>query len=272
MYEKHWGLRQSPFGNDRRADSYFVSGVHQSALLKLRFVVEHRRGAALLVGPSGSGKTRLLRALLPEGEGQAPVVNIVYPLMSPQELLCYVMAELGDDKHATATASMDVLLRQLVRQFEALTSAGQSPVIVIDDAHTISDRRVFESLHLLLNLQQSPSLEFTLILAGQPELVGMKKRLVQLDDRISIPCVLTAMSPTETAGYIQHRLQAAGAKQEIFSKGALQAAHELSGGLPRRINRLCDFALLVGYAEGLGLIDAQHVEGVSGELSLGRAA
>lgn len=272
MYEKHWGLQQSPFGNDRRAESYFFSGVHQSALLKLRFVVDHRRGAGLLVGPSGSGKTRLLRALLPDGEDQAPVVNIVYPLMSPHELLCYLMAELGNDEHSTSTASMDVLLRQLVRQFETLTSAGRSPVIVIDDAHTISDRRVFESLHLLLNLQQSPSLEFTLILAGQPELVGMTKRLVQLDDRISIPCVLTAMSANETAGYIQHRLQAAGATQEIFSKAALQAVHELSGGLPRRINRLCDFALLVGYAEGLGLIDAQHVEGVSGELSLGRAA
>lgn len=270
MYEKHWGLQQSPFGNDHRSETYFVSGVHQSALLKLRFVVEHRRGAGLLVGPSGSGKTRLLRALLPEGEGQAPVVNIVYPLMSPQELLCYVMAELGDTQ--SATTSMDVLLRQLVRQFEGLTSAGRSPVIVIDDAHTISDRRVFESLHLLLNLQQSPTLEFTLILAGQPELVGMTKRLVQLDDRISIPCVLTAMSATETAGYVQHRLQAAGAKQAIFSKAALQSVHELSGGLPRRINRLCDFALLVGYAEGLGLIDAQHVEGVSAELTLGRAA
>jgi len=273
MYEKHWGLQKSPFGNDHRAESYFVSNVHQSALLKLRFVIDHRRGAGLLVGPSGSGKTRLLRALLPEGDDHAPVVNIVYPLMSPQELLCYVLAELGDPSNAGGSASMDVLLRQLMRRFEELTSAGRAPVIVIDDAHTISDRRVFESLHLLLNLQQSPALEFTLILAGQPELVGMTKRLVQLDDRISIPCVLTAMSAKETAGYVQHRLQAAGAKHEVFSKAALQAVHELSGGLPRRINRLCDFALLVGYAEGLGLIDdAQHVEGVSTELSLGRAA
>jgi general secretion pathway protein A len=114
--------------------------------------------------------------------------------------------------------------------------------------------------------------EFALILAGPPELAGMLKRMPQLDDRVSIPCVLTAMTDVETAGYIQHRLQAAGARKLIFSPAALRAIHELSNGLPRRINRLCDFALLVGFAEDLGTINAEHIEGVSAELNLARAA
>ncbi len=273
MYEKHWGLQKTPFGTDPGAESYFAGGTHQSALLKFRFLVDHRRGAGLLVGPSGAGKTRLLQALLPEVDANsAPVVRIVYPLMSPLELLCFIVTELSDEHSSSVGTSVDVLLKQLVERLRTLAIEGRPAVIVIDDAQAISDRQVFQSLHLLLNLQQHRGVEFTLILAGQPELVAMTRRLPQLDDRIAIPCVLTAMSPAETAGYVRHRLSAAGSAEAIFSPAALQAVHELSGGLPRRINRLCDFALLVGFAEGLRLIDAQHIEGVSAELSLGRAA
>lgn len=273
MYEQHWGLRKTPFGNDRSDESFFASSTHQSALLKLRFLVDHRRGAGLLVGPSGAGKTRLLQALLPDdADHPTNVVNIVYPLMSPLELLCFIVTELGDDHPASVGTSMDVVLKQLIAQLRALAKAGHPAVIVIDDAHAITDRQVFQSLQLLLNLQQMPGVEFTLILAGQPDLVAMTKRLPQLDDRISIPCVLIAMSADETADYIQLRLKAAGAAEPIFSHDAMQAVHELSGGLPRRINRLCDFALVVGFAGGLGLIDAQHIEAVSAELSLTKAA
>ena len=273
MYEKHWGLQKTPFGTDPSAESFFASSTHQGALLKFRFLVDHRRGAGVLVGPSGAGKTRLLQALLPRIDANsAPVVNIVYPLMSPLELLCCIVTELGGIHSANVGTSMDVLVKQLVERLRTLATEGRPAVIVIDDAHAISNRQVFQMLYLLLNLQQHPGVEFTLILVGQPELVAMTRRQPQLHDRISIPCVLTAMSATETAEYVQHRLRAAGATEAIFSLAALQAVHELSGGLPRRINRLCDFALLVGFAEGLGLIDAQHIEGVSAELSLGRAA
>lgn len=273
MYEQHWGLRTTPFGNDRSDESFFASSSHQSALLKLRFLVNHRRGAGLLVGPSGAGKTRLLQFLLPEDDSHpVNLVNIVYPLMSPLELLCFIVTALGEDHPASVGTSIDVVLRQLVAQLRMLTKAGYPAVIVIDDAHAIADRNVMQSLQLLLNLQQISGVEFTLILSGQPDLVAMTKRLPQLDDRISIPCVLTAMSAQETADYIEHRMNAAGAVESIFSRDAMRVVHELSGGLPRRINRLCDFALVVGFAEGLGLIDARQIEAVSSELNLTRAA
>jgi type II secretory pathway predicted ATPase ExeA len=273
MYEKHWGLRKAPFATDWSADSYFTSSSHQSALLKLRYLVDYRHGTGLLVGLSGTGKTRLLRSLLPlEDSTTPPVVNVVYPLLLPIELLCFIATELSDGPAVNSNSTMDLVLKLLVDRLRSLTAAGRSAVIVIDDAHTISDRQVLQSLQLLLNLQQYPGVEFTLIFAGQPELAGMIKRLPQLDDRISIPCVLTALSAAETAAYVEHRLHAAGAAEDIFSRAALQAVHELSGGVPRRINRLCDFAMLVGFAEGLGLIDAQHIEAVSSELTLGRAA
>lgn len=271
MYEKHWRLQRTPFAEDRNAESYFASSSHQCALLKLKFLVEHHRGVGLLVGQTGVGKSRLLQALLATCEPKLPIVQIVYPLMSPIELLCYMASELGLEQQSSRS-STDEVLKSLIGGIRKLAAVGRPPVIVIDDAHAIVDRQVWQSIQLLLNFQQPQDLEFMLILSGPPELAGIIKRMPHLDDRISIPCVLTAMSDIETAGYVQHRLKAAGAAETIFTPAALRSIHELSGGLPRRINRLCDFALLVGFAEDLGLIDAEHIEGVSSELSLARAA
>ena len=273
MYERHWRLNRTPFGHDRSVESFFVGSSHHSAVLKLRYLIDHRRGLGLLVGASGSGKTRLLDAVLrPIGSTTSPVAMVVYPQMSPTELLNYIAGKLRGESAATSTCSMDVVLGRLEDALRTLTSNSRPPVIVIDDAHAISDRHVLQSLQLLLNFQQSDGMDFTLILAGQPELVGIVKRLPQLDDRVAMPCVLQSLSSSETADYIRHRLQAAGATKPIFSDAALVAIHELSGGLPRRINRLCDFALLVGYAEELTAIDIEQIEGVHAELDLNRAA
>lgn len=278
MYERHWRLQRSPFSHDRNTASFFASSSHHNALLKLRYLIDHRRGLGLLVGASGSGKTRLLEAVLPDAPAAAtgptttPIAMVVYPQMSPVELLNYIANKLALEVVSSPTHAMDLVLQRLEATLRMLTASGRSPVIVIDDAHAISDRCVLQSLQLLLNFQQCDGIDFTLILAGQPELVSVVKRLPQLDDRVAMPCVLQAFSANETASYIRHRLQAAGGTLPIFSDAAFRAIHELSGGLPRRINRLCDFALLVGYAEELTAIDTPQIEGVHAELSLTRAA
>ena len=79
-------------------------------------------------------------------------------------------------------------------------------------------------------------------------------------------CILRAFTLEESASYIGHRLQAAGGEHSMFTNEAMDAIHRLSGGIPRRINRLCELALLVGYAEQRDSIDVDQVEGVAEEL------
>jgi len=273
MYEPHWRLQRSPFGHDHRPESFFAGGSHHDGVLKLRYLIEHRRGLGLLVGANGSGKTRLLDAVLQPAAGtNTPVARIVYPQMSAAELLSYIASKLDGEGDVSAGEPLDAVLRRLEHSLQTLTANDRPPIIVIDDAHVIADRHVLQALQLLLNFQQAEGIQFTLILAGQPELVGIVKRLPQLDDRVAIPCVLQALTLAETAEYIRHRLLAAGATQPIFRPAAMETIHQLSGGLPRRINRLCDFALLVGYAEDLTAIDVEQIEGVHAELNLSRAA
>ncbi len=108
--------------------------------------------------------------------------------------------------------------------------------------------------------------KFSLLLVGERGLLAPVQRLSQLDERISIRCVLGSLTKEETAQYVRQRLTVAGAQKEIFTPDALTAIFELSGGIPRRINRLCDLSLLVGYAENMSRISSVEVEAVSDEL------
>jgi general secretion pathway protein A len=106
----------------------------------------------------------------------------------------------------------------------------------------------------------------TLLLVGQLPLLSNVERLRGLEERISVKCVLRPFQLEETISYITHRLTAAGSQDPIFAAGALEQIHQLTCGIPRRINRLCDLCLLIGYADALTAVEAEQVLSVSEEL------
>jgi general secretion pathway protein A len=106
----------------------------------------------------------------------------------------------------------------------------------------------------------------TVLLVGQPSLLPVLDRMPELDERLAVKCLLRRLTLEETISYVHHRLQATGASREIFDVSALEAVHNLSLGVPRRINRLCDLALLIGFAEERTTITHQQIEAVSQEL------
>lgn len=271
MYESYWGLNRRPFANGFRPEFFYRSGSHRAALLKLQYVLENRLGAALLGGGIGTGKT-FLTHMLPEGlpDRFGPTVRVVFPQLTPAELLAYLAVELGADE--SSLGSLDRTVRRIEYQLHRHCHRGHHPILVIDAAHVIDDPQTFQALQLLLNFQQHRDLEFSLILVGDPSLFSRVGRIGPLDDRLAVKTLLRPLPPEETAGYVNHRLQAAGAERPLFDEAALGTVFELSGGVPRRINRLCDLALLVGYADGLEIISADEIEAVSEELTAGIAA
>jgi general secretion pathway protein A len=118
----------------------------------------------------------------------------------------------------------------------------------------------------LLNFEWNGRPGMTLLLVGQTGLLPMLDRVPQLEERLGVKCLLRTFRESETAEYVAHRLQLAGANQPIFEEDALPALHNLTQGVARRINRLCDLALLIGYAEEWPSISAGHLESVSQEL------
>jgi general secretion pathway protein A len=161
---------------------------------------------------------------------------------------------------------MDQLMTRYFKDAK-FSEQNRHPVIIVDEAHLIEDIQVFQALRLLLNFQEQDKCRFSLIFVGQRELLNTVRRLGQLEERLSVKCLLRPLSAEETAAYVTHRLEAAGSTRPIFEPTAMQPLHELSGGVPRRINRLCDLALLVGFADGSSSISPEQVEAVAQELT-----
>lgn len=269
MYERYWQLDRAPFDHDRRPESFYDASLHGQALVKLRYLIEHGKGAASLFGASGTGKTHILEMLRHQLASQRPIVHVLYPQLTPHELVAEICHSLGTP-HLNAHSELvglDVLLRAFEARLQELTEAGREPVIIIDDAHLIEDRRVFQTLHQLMNFQQPGRSNFSLILAGQPELMGTLQVTEQFADRLAFHCLVQSLSQSETTEYVTFRLKAVGRETPIFDRQAMKSIYELSAGIPRRINRLCDFALLVGYANQAQQILAEDIEGVHFEIT-----
>ncbi len=267
MYESYWQLRQKPFENNADPQFYYPGESHQAALLKLRYAVESRRGGALLAGASGSGKTLLvnmLRAAL--GENFTPFVHLVFPQMATPELLAYLAAELDGASAPAGSLGVHESVLRIERALADNTRRGRHAVLVVDEAQLLDNGQALEALRLLTNFQSDNQPGLTLLLVGQPGLLSTLSRIPQLEERLGVKCLLRPFNEEETAAYVSHRLRVAGALQPIFDAESLTALHGLTHGIARRINRLCDLALLIGYAEERKTITADHLEAVCEEL------
>lgn len=269
MYTSFWKLSTRPFENDFDRRFYYPGEGHQAALLKLRYAIENRRGAALLAGNSGLGKTLLVHSLredLPEEYG--PVVHVKFSALPPAELLTHLADTM------TGETSPGAALHHSVQRIEQAlahnTEQQRHSVVVIDEAHLLRETGGLEAVRLLLNFEYS----WTLLLVGQTAILPALERLPELEERLSVKCVLRRFTLEETISYIHHRMLIASVvdTHTIFEPAALETIHHLTDGVPRRINRLCDLCLLVGYAEDVPWLTAAHVEAVAEELMTNIAA
>ena len=267
MYETHWSLNQKPFENCYDAAFYYPSEPHQSAMLKLRYVIENRRGAGLLSGPAGVGKSMLVRSLfrvLPESIG--PRTHIVFPRLPGDQLLSYIADEMTGRESGEPSASAQQSVQRIQTALEQNARDGRHAVLSIDESQVLLSPDSLELLRLLLNFETEAGPAMTLLLVGQGAIMPAIERVPSLEERLAVKCVLRAFTLEETASYISHRMQAAGGSHAIFTHQAMDVVHHLSAGIPRRINRICELALLVGYAEQRDAIDVEQIEGVAEEL------
>ena len=270
MYSHYWSFERPPFENKLDPAFFFPSQTHQAALWKLRYLIENRKGAGVLVGPTGSGKTMVVHRLADElGIDAGPWVHVVFPQMSADDLLSYLAIQLGAESVSEKQLPLprSVSLRVIEQALVELTRQGRHPVIVVDDAHLIDDPGTLQTLELLLNFQRSPHCEFSLILLGDRLLLSRLTRMPRFDERLIARSMLQSLTRDEVARYIRFRLEVAGARSSMFDGASLDEIALLSGGNPRRINRLADLALLVGYADNRMSLTADDVTAVNEELA-----
>ncbi|MBU1627646.1 AAA family ATPase [bacterium] len=246
MYEKYFGLNESPFNMTPDPKFLYFSDKHSECLTQLLYGIKGRKGFLVITGEIGAGKTTLCRALLNELDENIKSALILNSNLSEIELLQAINGDLGlpfnfNNKKELIDELNKFLLKEL--------GENGNVVIIIDEAQNLTPS-VLEQIRLLSNLETTKKKLLQIILFGQPQLRDILQlpELMQLNQRISIRYHINPLSRKETEDYINHRLVIAGSKGDItFSTGALNKLYKYSGGIPRLINVVCDKALLAGY-------------------------
>lgn len=258
MYEAHFGLRCRPFGESVDPSAFLPIPGRLAVLRRLRYALED--GPALAFGPPGTGKTLLSHTLV--AALGWPAVHLSYPALPAGELLALLAVELGASvRPAPGTA---VALQAVRRALAETVQSGRRTLVVVDEAHLIDDPATFEALRLLLNFQTGGVSDLSLLLLGAPEV--LLKLPPALADRLTARCLVGPLETPEAAAYVLGRLAAVGASATLFDEEALEALAIAADGLPRRLNRLADVALLLAYARGQSRVDAAAVQSAAEEV------
>ncbi len=266
MYTKFFGLAEAPFNITPDSRFLFLSKRHKEALASLLYGIKHRKGFIAITGEIGSGKTTLCRALLNELDPHTTKVALILnSSLSELELLKTINEEFSiRSTFDSKKALIDELNRFLLLQ----NSQGNNAVIIIDEAQNLSPD-CLEQVRMLGNLETETEKLLQIVLIGQPELgyTLILPALEQLNQRIAVRYHISALSEEEIVHYIRHRLFVAQAKIEVeLTPQALQLIYEYSKGIPRKINLVCDRAMLAAYVEATYTIDARLVRCAIAEL------
>jgi general secretion pathway protein A len=256
MYTQYFNLRQPPFSIAPDPRYLFMSERHREALAHLLYGIGSGGGFVLLTGEIGAGKTTVCRCFIEQVPPNCKLAYIFNPKLSVEELLLSICDEFRITPELTGVASIKTYVDAINAYLLASHAEGNNNVLVIDEAQNLS-ADVLEQLRLLTNLETSERKLLQIILIGQPELRTMLARpeLEQLAQRVIARYHLGSLTEIETASYIAHRLAVAGAgSATLFPQPLVKQIYRLTGGVPRRINLLCDRALLGAYVESSSVV------------------
>lgn len=270
MYEEFYGLKKKPFSKTPDPEFLYLSKTHEEALARLQYAVEERE-IALLTGEVGSGKTTITRALMDNlDEVKYRTVLVLNPRLSPLQFLKLLLKRLDIPQVPSNRHELTELLYERIYE---LYSSGITPVLIIDEAQLISDRKVFEELRLLSNFQLDKENLLSIILVAQPDI---RKRIrnrvyLPLRQRIGLYYHIGPLTEEEVKEYIEFRLKKAGRLEPLFTDGAIKRIYLYSGGIPRMINNIANIALLEGMGRERDIIDEAIVDAAASELALNKS-
>ena len=267
IYEAFYGLKEQPFAISTDPKFLFMSASHERAFEELVSGLRRHEGILLLTGETGTGKTTICRKVLGSLGDRTFSALILNPYMSGAEMLRAILRDFGfvsrDDLRRGALAQADVpqLLDALEGFLASIRSLDSHAVVVIDEAQSLP-AEVLDQIRLLTAHERDGRRLIQIVLVGQPLLLRtlQTEPMYALTERVTRRVTLSPLPPPEVEAYIKHRLQVAGGGALTFTPEASALVAELSRGLPRRVNVLCDRALQEGRIQGATSITPEIVK------------
>jgi general secretion pathway protein A len=267
MYEAHFGFTSKPFQLSPDPDFFFGSRGHKRAMAYLEYGLHQGEGFIVITGEVGAGKTMLARSLLRRiPKDSIHAVQIVSSQLDADDLLRSVAIGFGLEANNTTKSS---LIAQLESQFMSIMSEGKRALLIVDEAQNLSPKAV-EELRMLSNFQVENRSLLQSFLIGQPEFreVMQRPEMRQLKQRVTASYHLGPLDPAETKAYIEHRLGRVGwTTNPSFDMQAFAKIAQMTGGIPRRINALCDRLMLACFLGEKSSINASDVDEISTEIA-----
>ncbi len=257
MYETYYQLRTKPFTLIPDPEFLFLGARHKTALSLLEYGLMNGSVFIVITGEPGTGKTTLLNRLLDQSRHRWTIGMLANIHGGSRELMPWITASFGLE----AKGKNEVQLFHEFAQFlEKEQGAGRRVLLVIDEAQNVGPA-MLEELRLLSNLNDGRCRSLQILLSGQPALQTLLRGpgMEQFAQRIAVEYALEPLVEEEAIAYICHRIRVAGGGRPLFSTLAARKIFELTGGIPRLINQLCDHALVYGYAARVEIITAQVV-------------
>lgn len=262
MYESFYGLSAKPFQLRPDPNFYYGSKGHKRAMAYLEYGLSQGEGFIVITGEVGAGKTTLVRSLFRKlAADNIVAAQIVNTHLNSDDTLRMVASAFGLPYEAATKASLLTRLEKFLRECDR---QGKRALLVVDEAQNLQPQTV-EELRMLSNFQTADKSLLQTFLLGQPEFRKTlhSEDMLQLRQRVTATYHLGPMDAAETQAYIEHRLTTAGWKGDpAFSHDAYAAIYTYSGGIPRKINSLCDRLLLMGFLEELHEFTAAQVKEV----------
>jgi putative secretion ATPase (PEP-CTERM system associated) len=266
VYEKFYGLTGKPFQLNPDPTFYFGSRQHRRAMAYLEYGLHQNEGFIVVTGEVGAGKTTILRSLLAKLDpAQVVAGQLVSTQLDAEDMLRLAASSFG---LRTKGVEKSDLLLSLEAFLVSTSQQGKRALLIVDEAQNLTPRAV-EELRMLSNFQLETHALLQSFLVGQPEFrrTMQSAEMSQLRQRVIAACHIGPMDPEETRGYIEHRLSCVGWKGDPqFASGALEGVYHATGGVPRRINAVCDRLLLSGFLAGKHELDRADVDAVAHEI------
>jgi general secretion pathway protein A len=266
VYEKFYGLTGKPFQLNPDPSFYFGSRQHRRAMAYLEYGLHQNEGFIVVTGEVGAGKTTILRSLLGKLDpAQVVAGQLVSTQLDAEDLLRLAASSFG---LRTKGVEKSDLLLSLEAFLVSTSQQGKRALLIVDEAQNLTPRAV-EELRMLSNFQLETHALLQSFLVGQPEFrrTMQSPEMSQLRQRVIAACHIGPMDLDETRGYVEHRLGCVGWKGDPkFQPGAFEAIFQGTGGVPRRINAVCDRLLLSGFLAGKHEFARADVDAVSHEI------
>ena len=265
MYEAFYHLQAKPFQLTSDPRFFYSSKGHRRAMAYLVYGVHQGEGFIVITGEVGAGKTMLASTLARKMASRNLVLaQVVSTSLEADDIVRMVAAAFG----LSQENSKAVLLNRIEQFLLASHGQGKRVLLVVDEAQNLPARSV-EELRMLSNFVCADKPLLQTFLLGQPEFrrTLQSPAMEQLRQRVIASCHLGPLDGAETEAYILHRLQTVGWRDDpSFGKDTFDAIYQHSGGIPRRINILCDRLLLMGCLDEKHAFTVKDVATVTGEL------